>query len=98
MLHREFCTKNGEGRPYPLEADDTHELAKAAALLLEATHKCVGDDDEATAQVRISNLEAMNDNLRVNNEALRKANATLTESLEKMANPMRVVTIAEPSK
>jgi hypothetical protein len=73
---------------------DIKQLAHGAALLIEATAKSLpfdGPSSEALLQVRISNLEAMNDNLRVNNAALVKANALLGEALEKMANPQHVI-------
>jgi hypothetical protein len=66
---------------------DIRDLAQGAALLIEATAKALPtvESEPEQLRVRISNLEAQNDGLRVNNAALRDA-------ITLLSNPVQVVT------
>lgn len=98
-LMREFRQPNPENGEYDgMHECDVRDLAQGAALLIEAAGKVLprfspidGNDEAERLRVRISNLEAQNDGLRVNNEALRASNNVLIEAAEKALNPEHVV-------
>jgi len=97
---RDFCQPNPEGDHYePMLECAVRDLAQGAAALIEATAKSLplpADDDPAQLRVRISNLEAQNDGLRVNNAALRDAIALLSNPVQVVTNNHTVHVAAEP--
>jgi hypothetical protein len=88
---REFRQPNPEDHYEGMLECDVRDLAQGAALLIEATAKSLpqwlflGEEDPELLKVRISNLEAQNDGLRVNNQALR-------DELARLENPVQNVT------
>lgn len=79
VLRKEFQHEDVDGKFDPMLEVDILTLAQAAQTILEATPNFVVDSAAEKLRVRISNLEAQNDNLRVNNAALKEALAKLAE-------------------
>ena len=79
LMLREFRFPSEDSDYEGILECDVRELAQGAAALIESTAS-VEEKDVVALQIRISNLEFMNDNLRTNNAALRAALAEKEQS------------------
>lgn len=72
LLRKEFVAEKLDGTLEAMSLVDVLTLAQSAAAILEATSNFVQDSAAEKLRVRISDLEAQNENLRENNRVLRR--------------------------